>query len=108
MRNSNKKKFLEESKICVEETTWDSQIQSVLNNFAEESDSDEESNTSPTYLMGLRRKIYKNKGEKECSICLNKYLVGETLTTLKCEHTFHVSCIDKWLKNLTNCPCCQE
>ncbi|KAK7275804.1 hypothetical protein RIF29_16928 [Crotalaria pallida] len=44
----------------------------------------------------------------ECSVCLNEFLEGETLRLLpKCNHAFHISCIDTWLRSHTNCPLCR-
>ncbi|XP_059310778.1 RING-H2 finger protein ATL54-like [Lycium ferocissimum] len=42
----------------------------------------------------------------ECSVCLGEFQKDETLRILpKCNHAFHISCIDTWLRSHTNCPC---
>lgn len=44
----------------------------------------------------------------ECSICLNEFQESETLRLLpKCNHAFHIPCIDTWLRSHTNCPLCR-
>ncbi|KAG5063946.1 hypothetical protein JHK85_005129 [Glycine max] len=44
----------------------------------------------------------------ECSVCLNEFQEEETLRLLpKCNHAFHVPCIDTWLRSHTNCPLCR-
>ncbi|KAJ0011092.1 hypothetical protein Pint_33398 [Pistacia integerrima] len=44
----------------------------------------------------------------ECSVCLNEFEEDETLRLLpKCNHAFHVPCIDTWLRSHTNCPMCR-
>lgn len=44
----------------------------------------------------------------ECSVCLNEFREDESLRLLpKCNHAFHVRCIDTWLKSHTNCPLCR-
>lgn len=44
----------------------------------------------------------------ECAICLNEFLNEETLRLLpKCDHAFHIPCIDTWLRSHTNCPVCR-
>lgn len=44
----------------------------------------------------------------ECSVCLNEFQEDETLRLLpKCNHAFHVPCIDTWLRSHTNCPMCR-
>ncbi|GMI90985.1 Arabidopsis Toxicos en Levadura 54 [Hibiscus trionum] len=54
-----------------------------------------------------------NKGEgliegTECSVCLNEFQEDETVRLLpKCNHAFHISCIDTWLRSHTNCPLCR-
>ncbi|XP_019459886.1 PREDICTED: RING-H2 finger protein ATL54-like [Lupinus angustifolius] len=44
----------------------------------------------------------------ECSVCLNEFREGDTLRLLpKCNHAFHIPCIDTWLRSHTNCPLCR-
>ncbi|KAG4203224.1 hypothetical protein ERO13_A05G388300v2 [Gossypium hirsutum] len=47
--------------------------------------------------------------DSECAICLSEFTPGERLRFLpKCNHGFHVRCIDKWLKSHTSCPKCRH
>ncbi|XP_059653275.1 E3 ubiquitin-protein ligase RING1-like [Cornus florida] len=44
----------------------------------------------------------------ECSVCLSEFEEDETLRLLpKCNHAFHIPCIDTWLGSHTNCPMCR-
>lgn len=44
----------------------------------------------------------------DCSVCLSEFQQGETLRLLpKCNHAFHIPCIDTWLRSHTNCPLCR-
>ncbi|KAI3952431.1 hypothetical protein MKX01_005298 [Papaver californicum] len=44
----------------------------------------------------------------DCSVCLSEFDEGETLRLLpKCNHAFHLPCIDTWLRNHKNCPLCR-
>ncbi|WKA09633.1 hypothetical protein VitviT2T_027258 [Vitis vinifera] len=44
----------------------------------------------------------------ECSVCLSEFQEDETLRLLpKCNHAFHIPCIDTWLSSHTNCPLCR-
>lgn len=56
-------------------------------------------------------KFKKNEGLIEgtdCSVCLSEFLEGESLRLLpKCNHAFHVPCIDTWLKSHSSCPLCR-
>ncbi|KAG2305038.1 hypothetical protein Bca52824_033689 [Brassica carinata] len=46
---------------------------------------------------------------EECLICLSDFVSGEKLRLLpKCNHGFHVSCIDKWLQQHLTCPKCRH
>eukprot|EP00922_Rhytidocystis_sp_ex-Travisia-forbesii_P063838 GHVS01094944.1.p1 GENE.GHVS01094944.1~~GHVS01094944.1.p1 ORF type:complete len:712 (-),score=170.90 GHVS01094944.1:495-2630(-) len=38
-----------------------------------------------------------------CSICLSDFSTGDELRLLRCRHSFHQTCIDRWL--LLNCCC---
>ena len=46
--------------------------------------------------------------EQQCSICLERYQIGETVRTIPCFHTFHCSCIDPWLATKSECPICKH
>lgn len=45
----------------------------------------------------------------ECVICLSEFVAGEKVRVLpKCNHGFHVRCIDKWLNSHSSCPTCRH
>ncbi|OMO99798.1 Zinc finger, RING-type [Corchorus capsularis] len=44
----------------------------------------------------------------DCSVCLSEFQEDENLRLLpKCNHAFHVPCIDTWLKSHSSCPLCR-
>ncbi|XP_044473298.1 RING-H2 finger protein ATL33-like isoform X2 [Mangifera indica] len=44
----------------------------------------------------------------ECPVCLSVLADGDEIKQLSaCKHSFHASCIDKWLKSQSNCPICR-
>ncbi|KGN62136.1 RING-H2 finger protein ATL78 [Cucumis sativus] len=47
--------------------------------------------------------------DPECVICLSEFATGDKLRLLpKCNHGFHVKCIDKWLSSHSSCPKCRQ
>ncbi|CAH1421790.1 unnamed protein product [Lactuca virosa] len=63
--------------------------------------------TFPTvsYWEGLKLPGF----DKECVICLGGFSTGERVKILpKCNHGFHVRCIDKWLSSHSSCPTCRN
>lgn len=45
----------------------------------------------------------------ECPICLGEFVDGEKVRVLpKCNHGFHVRCIDTWLGSHSSCPNCRH
>ncbi|RWR85268.1 RING-H2 finger protein ATL78-like protein [Cinnamomum micranthum f. kanehirae] len=47
--------------------------------------------------------------DSECVICLSEFAQGERVRVLpKCNHGFHVKCIDKWLISHSSCPTCRQ
>lgn len=46
--------------------------------------------------------------DSDCAVCLGEFQDEESLRILpKCNHAFHVSCIDTWLRSHKNCPVCR-
>lgn len=46
----------------------------------------------------------------ECCVCLESYVVGETICASKkeqCNHVFHEGCIFEWLNSKDRCPLCR-
>ncbi|KAF2288096.1 hypothetical protein GH714_004364 [Hevea brasiliensis] len=44
----------------------------------------------------------------DCSVCLSEFRENESLRLLpKCNHAFHLPCIDTWLKSHASCPLCR-
>ncbi|KAF6166827.1 hypothetical protein GIB67_005703 [Kingdonia uniflora] len=45
----------------------------------------------------------------KCSVCLYEFQEDDNLRILPyCVHAFHLTCIDTWLKLLTDCPLCRD
>ncbi|KAK6932916.1 Zinc finger, RING-type [Dillenia turbinata] len=45
----------------------------------------------------------------DCPICLGEFVDGEKVRILpKCNHGFHVKCIDTWLMSHSSCPTCRQ
>lgn len=46
-------------------------------------------------------------GHEQCYVCFEEFIIGEKVTELLCEHTFHISCINRWLQEKPTCPVCR-
>ncbi|XP_059651682.1 uncharacterized protein LOC132299206 [Cornus florida] len=45
---------------------------------------------------------------QQCYICLAEYDEGDKIRVLPCHHEYHMSCVDKWLKEIHRvCPLCR-
>ncbi|XP_022764853.1 RING-H2 finger protein ATL73-like [Durio zibethinus] len=50
-----------------------------------------------------------NMKATDCPICLGEFIDGEKVRVLpKCNHGFHVRCIDTWLQSHSSCPTCRQ
>lgn len=53
-------------------------------------------------------KYVKGMEETDCAVCLAEFEQGDDLRVLpKCNHAFHIPCIDTWLSSHTTCPLCR-
>ena len=44
---------------------------------------------------------------ENCSICLNRIEEGQKLAKIECMHLYHLTCLNKWVKQKAQCPLCQ-
>lgn len=54
--------------------------------------------------LKLKTKNISNDSIKECNICLENMNNG--VCKLDCNHSFHLKCIKKWIKQKKDCPNC--
>ncbi|BFG18680.1 hypothetical protein CerSpe_049540 [Prunus speciosa] len=47
------------------------------------------------------------KDDVKCSICQEEYVAGDEVGRLHCEHSFHVNCVNQWLRLKNWCPICK-
>ncbi|OVA06165.1 zinc finger protein [Macleaya cordata] len=47
-------------------------------------------------------------GVDQCVVCQTEYEEEEPVTTLPCDHTYHLECISKWLQIKKVCPICNS
>ncbi|XP_023513497.1 RING-H2 finger protein ATL5-like [Cucurbita pepo subsp. pepo] len=60
----------------------------------------------PTMKFDLE--AFSSVEDAQCSICLSEYEEKEVLRIIpKCGHSFHLSCIDVWLRKQSTCPVCR-
>lgn len=45
--------------------------------------------------------------ERDCPICLEKSVAGETIRELPCSHVLHKECCEAWLRTADTCPMCR-
>ncbi|KAJ1262715.1 hypothetical protein BS78_09G131300 [Paspalum vaginatum] len=51
---------------------------------------------------------YQTEEAAQCYICLVEYEEGDCVRILPCNHEFHLTCVDKWLKEIHRvCPLCR-
>lgn len=66
----------------------------------------------PSVLRSLPVIVYRPEEFKEgleCAVCLSELSQGEKARLLpKCNHGFHVDCIDMWFQSHSTCPLCRD
>lgn len=58
--------------------------------------------------LKFNQEAFSSIEDTQCVICLADYKEREILRIMpKCGHTFHLSCIDIWLRKQSTCPVCR-
>ncbi|KAL9661342.1 hypothetical protein QQ045_026166 [Rhodiola kirilowii] len=60
-----------------------------------------------TYRVKRRKTTKHKEVDSRCSICQEEFQTGEKMGSLKCKHSYHVLCIDQWLRQKNWCPTCK-
>jgi hypothetical protein len=57
----------------------------------------------------LKNSIVENNKNKNnfCVICQDDIDIDEIIRKIKCEHSFHISCLDNWFVENKKCPMCK-
>ncbi|KAJ8528810.1 hypothetical protein K7X08_030454 [Anisodus acutangulus] len=74
--------------------------------------SDANRGLEPAVLNSLPAFVYSNKTHPEpleCAVCLSEFKENEKGRVLpKCNHSFHLECIDMWFHSHSTCPLCRS
>uniref|UniRef100_A0A2N9FKX4 RING-type domain-containing protein n=1 Tax=Fagus sylvatica TaxID=28930 RepID=A0A2N9FKX4_FAGSY len=63
-----------------------------------------------SFPLKSHKKVDTAEGSEveQCYICLAEYEEGDKIRVLPCHHEYHMSCVDKWLKEIQGvCPLCR-
>lgn len=60
-------------------------------------------------LTGQEADVLTELGSACCPVCLDDMAAGDEVLCVPCEavHIGHWACMDRWLKQARNCPCCR-
>lgn len=65
-------------------------------------------NAIPSFIYNTT-KSKQDESNHKCTICLVEFENSDYIRTLPlCSHTFHLVCIDVWLRKQPNCPLCRS
>ncbi|KAL3841258.1 hypothetical protein ACJIZ3_025849 [Penstemon smallii] len=79
-----------------------------LGQNAEDQKSELEEAEFPTLIYSEEELKNLKGADAECIICLSDFEIGERIRILeKCNHGFHLMCIQKWLVSHSSCPTCR-
>ncbi|XP_024389304.1 uncharacterized protein [Physcomitrium patens] len=56
---------------------------------------------------GSKKASHSDLDQEDCSVCLDKFITGQKLLALPCNHKFHPNCLTPWLEGHEQCPYCR-
>lgn len=56
---------------------------------------------------GLTRVSETSRDQEDCPVCLERFISGQALLSLPCNHRFHPDCLTPWLEGHEQCPYCR-
>lgn len=59
-------------------------------------------------IVGKPKSSKLEQEDKDCPICLERLHLSEHCHVLACQHSFHVRCLDQWLRQHDTCPLCRQ
>ncbi|KAF8400570.1 hypothetical protein HHK36_013869 [Tetracentron sinense] len=65
------------------------------------------SSSSSSRRFSWAKMGWKASDQDECTVCLERFMAGESLVHLPCAHRFHSRCLAPWLQSNAHCPCCR-
>jgi len=63
---------------------------------------------SDNEICALPKVRFDQAEQQNCPICLEAFQRGALLTSLRCQHYFHVDCLGRWFRRSTQCPLCRH
>ncbi|XXG55466.1 hypothetical protein AAC387_Pa03g3131 [Persea americana] len=64
---------------------------------------------SRSSIQALPSRVFDGMSSSyKCTICLDEFSLGMTVTQLPCLHDFHLRCIETWLNKTNKCPLCRS
>ncbi|ESQ54042.1 hypothetical protein EUTSA_v10025002mg [Eutrema salsugineum] len=61
----------------------------------------------PSSYGSITKSPCDHKEDAKCTICQEEYTVGDEIGRLHCEHTYHLKCVQEWLRMKSWCPICK-
>tara|TARA_B110000208_G_C11771430_1_gene430424 strand:+ start:1213 stop:1497 length:285 start_codon:yes stop_codon:yes gene_type:complete len=56
--------------------------------------------------VNISNETIKLNENYECAICLENIREYENIYKLSCRHKYHIDCLNRWVKEKSNCPLC--
>lgn len=80
----------------------------IQESFILELESNESKNESLSNLKKSKEEgVCKSLPTRDCTICMQDFIVEEKATLLPCDHLFHLDCVKTWLQLHNQCPVCR-